>query len=56
MEPRLDIQGGEHSGVANGVNDVLASREGVDRGVSAVVNIRYIGTGAVVLPTLALLH
>ncbi len=56
MEPRLDIQGGEHGGIANGVNDVLASGEGVNRGVGAVVDIRYIGTGAVVLPTLALLH
>ena len=56
MKPRLDVQGGEHSGVANGVNDVLARGKWVDRWVSAVVDVGHVCTCPVVLPALPLLH
>ncbi len=56
MKPRLDVQGGEHSGVANGVNDILARGEWVDRRVSAVIHVGHVCTCPVILPTLPLLH
>ncbi len=56
VKPRLDVQGGEHSGVANGVNDILARGERVDRRVSAVIHVGHVCTCPVILPTLPLLH
>ncbi len=52
----LHVQGREHGGVANGVNDILALGKWMDRRVSAVVDVGHVCTCLVVLPALTLLH